>query len=274
MLYVTIVMYNKKLSDVITRYSANKLLTRHGEKTRIIVIDNSDRDFINEDEDSLSEFVARHGILYIKSGENIGLSRAYNKALEVALHDSSDHRNDFLMFLDDDTDLTYDYMREVYKAYRSPKINEHNINIITGLIESNGLPMSPMKKFGFIYRKSNCIRRPGVYSDICCISSGMAVRLDALVKVGGFDESLFLDMVDYTLMYNLSRHDLNKMLVVNSRIEQNFSGRQTQDKRTALRRYKIYKKDFMRYSEITGKGRLYGMLHLIKRRISLDIKTK
>jgi GT2 family glycosyltransferase len=186
------------------------------------------------------------------------------------MHETQNPDKDFMFLLDDDTDLTYSYMHEIYKAYKMAIDHEDNINIITGLIESDDRPMSPVYKHTFSYKESNCITTPGTYRDVCCINSGMAVRLSALVKVNGFEESLFLDMIDYTLMYELSRHDLNNMMVVDAKLEQSFSGRQNTDRRTAMNRYKIYSKDFMRYCEITGKGKMYGRLHLLKRRISLE----
>ena len=274
MLYVAIVIYNKKISDVLSKYSAKRLLEKHGEKkTRLIVVDNSDK-LLYDDNSELTDFVSEHGIAYIKNEKNLGLSKAYNKAVEYALHDSSNPKFDFLMLLDDDTDITYDYIREIYKEYKAPSRVNDGVNVITGLIESGGAPMSPIRKFTFNYRESNCIRKPGIYDDIMCISSGMAVRLDAIEKVGGFDETLFLDMIDYTFLYNLSRHDLNRMLVINARIEQSFSGRQKQNRRDAMRRYKIYKKDFMRFCEITGKNKWYGRLHLLKRKVALEMRNR
>ncbi len=276
MLYVSIVIYNKIMSDVLTRYSATRLLERHGEeKTKIIIVDNSDEAYAKGDMEELSKFVATHGIAYINNGKNLGLSKAYNKAIEWAVHDSHDITSDFLMFLDDDTDLTYDYMREIYKRHKelASENDMTGTNVITGIIESGGKPMSPVKEFTFNYKVSNCITEPGEYQDICCISSGMAVRLSALEKVGGCDETLFLDMIDYTLLYNLSKHDLNRVSVVNARIEQSFSGREKQSREEAMKRYEIYKKDFLRYCEITGKSKTYGDMHLLKRRIAMEIKN-
>ena len=277
MLYIAIVMYNKKIADVLSRYSANRLLERHGEdKTHIIMVDNSETQL--NDDDELKDFIAKHGIAYIHNGKNLGLSKAYNQALEYALHDSEDPNRDFLMLLDDDTDLTYPYMHEIYAAYKEASLPENSaedklekkINVITGLIESGGRPMSPIYRFRFSYSEKNCITTPGTYENICCISSGMAVRLSALEKVGGFEESLFLDMIDYTLMYQLNRRKFNNVQVVNAKLEQSFSGRQLKPRREVMARYNIYCKDFTRYCEITRRGRLYAKLHLLKRRISLE----
>ena len=277
MLYIAIVMYNKKIADVLSRYSANRLLERHGEdKTHIIMVDNSETQ-LNDDEE-LKDFIAKHGIAYIHNGKNLGLSKAYNQALEYALHDSSNPCQDFLMLLDDDTDITYPYLHELYAAYKEASLPENSaedkleekINVITGLIESGGRPMSPIYKFKFSYSEKNCITAPGTYENICCISSGMAVRLAALEKVGGFEETLFLDMIDYTLMYQLNRRKFNNVKVVNAKLEQSFSGRQLKPRREVMARYQIYCKDFTRYCEITSRGGLYAKLHLLKRRISLE----
>ncbi len=281
MLYIAIVMYNKKIAEVLSKCTANRLLERHGEdKAHIIIVDNSEGQ-LNDDEES-KELIAKHGIVYIHNGKNLGLSKAYNQALEYALHDSRDPYRDFLMLLDDDTDVSYPYMHELYAAYKDAirLANgvddntgfdlEENINVITGLIESGGRPMSPIYRFRFSYKEKNCITSPGTYENICCISSGMAVRLAALEKVGGFEESLFLDMIDYTLMYQLSRRRFNNVKVVNAQIDQSFSGRQKKPRREVMNRYKIYCKDFTRFCEITRRGRLYASLHLLKRRIMLE----
>ncbi len=275
MLYITMVMYNKSMSDIMSRDITKRLLEHHGEgKAKIIIVDNSDKNYLVGQDEELRQFVSSSGIAYIRSGENVGLAKAYNKALEHALRESENPKKDFMMFLDDDSDIGYDYLREIYLQAKNPRRDTDGINVITGLISAAGKPLSPVKGYRFMFRDKDYIKTKGVYSDICCINSGMAVRLDSLEKVGGFEESLFLDMIDYTLMYNLSRHDMCKVLVIGERFEQSFSGRYNIDRRHARKRYAIYRKDFMRYCEIVGKPVIYARLNLLKRRFSIEMKYK
>ncbi len=274
MLFIAMVIYNKSISDVMSRDVTKRLIEHHGEgKAKLIIIDNSDSKRYMVPDAEMSKYVAASGIAYIRMGENAGLSKAYNKALEYALRESQNPKNDYLLLLDDDSNLSYDYLRAVYLSAKDPRRETDGINVITGLIESGGRPMSPVKGYRFIFRDSDYIVNQGVFEDICCINSGTAIRLDSLEKVGGFDETLFVDMVDYVLMYNLSRHGLNRVLVLGEKFEQSFSGRTKMNRLKARERFKIYKKDFMRYCEIVGKSPAYGRLNLLKRRIAIDIKS-
>ncbi|MCR5213310.1 MAG: glycosyltransferase [Eubacterium sp.] len=275
MLYIAMVIYNKSIHDVLSRDVTKRLIEHHGSgKAKFIIVDNSDKESFAIADDELREYVTNSGIAYIRSEKNIGLSKAYNKAIEYALRTSENPKKDFMLFVDDDSDFSYDYLRAIYLSVRDGDRDKDGVNVITGLIESGGRPMSPVEGFRFIFRSKDYITRPGTYDDICCINSGTAIRLDSLDKIGGFDESLFVDMVDYTLMYNLSRHSLNKVLVLDQSYEQTFSGRSEMSRLSALKRFKIYSKDFMRYCQIVGKPPIYGRLHLLKRRIAIDLKYK
>ena len=275
MLYITMVMYNKSISDIMMRDVMKKLLEHHGEgKVRLVIVDNSDKAYLAGRDEELNRFVSESGIIYIQSGENLGLSKAYNMAIRYALHESASPKNDFMLFLDDDTEFRYDYIREIYLQAKAPEREHDGVNVLAGIISSGGRPMSPTKCFKMKYFENDYISEPGTYKDICCINSGMAVRLDSLEKVGGFEESLFLDMIDYMLMYRLSQHDLNKVLVVDQRAQQRFSGREKSDRNVQLARFRIYQKDFNKFCELTGRSKGFARLNLLKRRIAIDIKSK
>ena len=274
MFYITVVVYNKSIKNIASLGTLNQLLEEKGpENINIIVVDNSDSFYIKKHDESISRNVSKNSFAYLRSGENLGLSKAYNKAIEHATALSKDTSRDFMLLLDDDTDIPYSYIHKIYDEYNVKKDTTDGINIITGFVTSEGKPLSPVKSFRLKFRDKDYIKEAKVYDDILCINSGMAIRLSILEKVGGFDESLFLDMIDFAMMHELSRRNLCKVLVVEETIDQSFSGRIPSDKRALLNRFQIYKKDFIRYSELTGKGRFYGKVGAFKRRIAIEFKS-
>ncbi|MBR6404265.1 MAG: glycosyltransferase [Eubacterium sp.] len=272
MLYIAAVIYNKRISDIA---SLDEILSfcdsKEKDDIKLIVVDNSDEktDLSAEEQD----LVESGRVEFIQNGRNLGLSKAYNKAFHFAMGDSSDSENDFMFLIDDDTSLSESYISKIYDEAFKAENHSDGINVITGLISSDGKPMSPTKGFRFSYKDSDYIVSSGVYDDICCINSGMAVRLSSLDEIDGFEESLFLDMVDYTMLYKLSKKKKCRVLVIPESIVQNFSGRDVKDKKVLYRRYEIYKKDFSTFCKISGRSRLYAWLHLLKRRIAIEIKS-
>ena len=269
MLFIAIVIYNKKSEDIASKKAIQKLREQYDlDHVRVIIVDNSDRNIKSE-----NEFVSNEGIAYIKNNKNLGLSKAYNKAVNYAKHISKDLTNDFILFLDDDTEVPYEYLDKIYKTAEIEAHSSNHINIITGMVTSGTGPMSPTKGYRFRYKASDYITKPGIYEDITFINSGTAIRLDSILKVNGFNEELFLDMIDYTMAYELMRHGLCRVNVINYKITQSFSGRTKVDKRVLIRRYHIYKKDFEKYCEITGISKMFCRMALLKRRFMIELKS-
>ena len=274
MLYVAVVVYNKKINEIASVENLRRLLAHHSENIKIIVVDNSDKAPFNELDDEEKMFISQNGVVYIKSDNNQGLSKAYNKAVKYALHEKKNPDSSFVLFVDDDTVIPYAYFRRIYLESKSARRQSDGVNVITGFVESDGRPMSPVWGFRFRFSSKDYIVKPGIYNNIACISSGMAVRLSALKRIKGFDERLFLDMIDYTMLYNLGRRNLCKVLVVDEKLVQDFSGRSNQSRDAVEKRFEIYKKDFNTFCNITRRGKLYAKLHLFKRRIAIEYKVR
>ena len=272
MLYIAVVLYNKRISEIASLENVFSFSSSVGNgNTKLIVVDNSDDE--RNKSDGEYKVIIDNNIEYIYNNGNIGLSKAYNKALKYALGCSGDINSDYILFVDDDTPFSEEYYSIIYEAVTDPVRKTDGVNVITGIISSGGRSMSPTKGFRFKFSDNDYIKSNGIYEDITCISSGMAVRLDALKKIDGFEEKLFLDMIDYTMLYRLSKKKLCRVLVSEAEAVQNFSGRDEKDKNALLRRYDIYKKDFSTYCKIIGKGALYRNLHLLKRRIAISMAS-
>ena len=269
MLFVAIVIYNKKAQDITSWRELLSFKESLGsDQLRLIVVDNSDKNIFSDKEDAAFE-----GIKYIRNNKNLGLSKAYNRALRYAKKESADPKKDFMLFLDDDTAVSKDYLKRIYNETFEAADSSDGVNVITSMVSSDGRPLSPTKGFRFRYKKNDYITKPGIYKDITFINSTMAIRLESLLKAGGFNEKLFLDMIDYTLCYSLSGKGLCKVKVLDEVIEQSFSGRTKVSKKILLKRFDIYKKDFETFCRITGRSRIFCRLALLKRRLMIELKS-
>ena len=97
MIYALIVVYNQFCGNSKTIRSINS------KKINVIVFDNSTSAFNNKD------YCEQHGYKYFGFQKNYGLSYAYNYVLDNV----SINKNDYIIILDDDTELTRDYLDEV-----------------------------------------------------------------------------------------------------------------------------------------------------------------
>ena len=275
MFYITVIIYKKNI-DEIASLDSIKALIKEKEDVRVIVVDNSDFFYASKNEPAFSEHFSEGVGKYINMGDNAGLPKAYNKAIKYALklERQSEWEKSFMLFVDDDTSISTEYLEHIYAEATDEARNTDKVNIITGFIESGKRPLSPVYGYRFRFKGKDYIKEPGIYADVACINSAMAVRLSALKEVHGFDERLFLDMTDFTLMYKLTKKGLNKMLVMEDVISQDFSGRDMTDRKATLARFEIYKKDFATYCRITGKSRRYAAMGILKRRIAIQKKTK
>ncbi|MCR5542661.1 MAG: glycosyltransferase [Eubacterium sp.] len=274
MIYITLVMYNNKMEDIPSKGTLSTFIKDYGnDKVKLIIVNNSDKSKFCELSDEAEYFVNDTAAVYMCEGKNLGLSKAYNKAFNKALSESMDTQKDFMMLLDDDTYISYDYLEMLYKAHVINGSKTKKVNVIASLVSSSGRPMSPIKSFKMKYKLSDFIINHGVYNNIICINSGMAIRLSALEMIGGFEESLFLDMIDYMLFYRLKEKELCRVLVMPKKILQSFSGRTKMSKEAARKRFMIFSKDFMRYAKLTGLSKMYTATYLMKRKMAMEIKS-
>lgn len=252
-LYVVLVVYNEYLNDIdfISRY-------RDSNKIKLIVVDNSTNyeiqnfNYLNSQID---------GLTYISKKVNLGLSKAYNIAISTIPLDS----NNWVMTLDQDTYVSDEYIINVVEAI----INNSNILVKTGLIHFGSRIGSPT-----LLKSRKTINEIGTFRNIEAINSCLTINRALLEKIDFYDESLFLDMVDYLLFYKLRKNGIDTVEVVSGKVSQEFSGETKSTYEKELHRYSIYKKDFNNYSKITGKKNIYRIFILCRRRINLFFKYK
>lgn len=246
-LKIFIVCYNQPISSI--PYIHNESIP---EECSILIFDNSDREEILEYNELYSKEM---GIVYFTEGKNIGLSKAYNRLLtkiEIS-------KNNWIITLDQDTNFPREYFENIIISIK----NKNSCPIKSGIIyfgDNIGSPKN-FKKEKF-----------GIFEDIDIINSGLTIRSDVLKEVDGYDEDIFLDMVDYKLIYDLKIRGYNRIEIVPGIISQDFSGNDYTNIETVKNRYAIFKSDFKTFCKKTNKSILWYYFIILKRKANIYLK--
>jgi rhamnosyltransferase len=140
----------------------------------------------------------------IRLGHNLGIASALNVGVKHAL--ASDV--DWVLTLDQDTLLTseaIDKMMEAYELYP----NQDQIGILAPThFEKN---MGPQKMVG---SKGNDVLIPREH----VISSGCLIPRSTFDRVSGFDEDLFIDMVDHDFCLKVRKSGLEVFMIGNAQM--------------------------------------------------------
>lgn len=291
-IYIITVIYNRQISQIRSLPEFRALLEKHPE-IWLIVADNSTEEEILEKnrEAALQE----NRLRYIECGGNVGLSRAYNRALSTIPQEEEY----WVMLSDDDTKFSMEYLengcrqiqREMLRRDRE-RNNELNrsqvknkteeswqkrepLRILCGVVRTRSGWMSPRSERTKEFAVSALLKepKPGIYRDLYPINSGLFLEGSAIRQVGGYDERLFLDQVDFLMMDRLRAAGIRKVGVLPGEIRQAFSGDiGSVSVQAAKKRWHIFRKDFQRYCELSGKPFCYRVYILERRRAMLRIQ--
>jgi GT2 family glycosyltransferase len=140
------------------------------------------------------------GMLYKSTGQNDGLSMAYNYALNLARLQGAS----WLLLLDQDTAMPLDFLDSVYE-----QIMQHDANTtvaaLVPVVRSEDVIVSP-KQVGFFAPKPLPHPTRGVRdSEIVSINSGTVVRCEFIRSIGGFNRAYWLDYLDHWLFHQIYR---------------------------------------------------------------------
>ena len=146
----------------------------------LLIIDNSEKnngilDILNDDK-----------IIVRKNGRNNGISIALNEALREAAG-----KYKYLLTLDQDSYFSDDN----FIKYR-----EHLF-----LLDGKNACISPC----FLMRNKKIKREIKYSNKKRCMTSGCILKVDVALKIGGFDETLFIDEVDHEFSYRLKKFGYN-----------------------------------------------------------------
>lgn len=190
-IYVGIVTFNPEL----TRLQEN-LSAISPQVERIVICDNGSMNFKNIQ--SLLENYSNITVLSLQT--NSGIAHALNQLMNFGMK----HDYDWMLALDQDSVCSDDYLRKLQRFIDF----SHNIGIIAPTILDRNIG-SVGHEVAHEYR---FVRT--------CITSGALYRIDSWSKVDGYDESMFIDSVDFEYCYRIRKAGFKILLAKEPRLLQ------------------------------------------------------
>lgn len=252
MIIAVVVIYNKRCSDSITL----NCIKDFSKYIDIVVFDNSTKDYRN------SNYCKDMGYRYCTLHNNVGLSKAYNYVVDNVKRDETD----YFLILDDDTELSSDYLDEAVKLAAT---SNYDVNI--PVVKTEKFILSPT----YLLYGCRAVQIENFedirYDKLTAINSGMIVRGTVYEKIR-YDENLFLDMVDHDFMIQVKEAGYS-VNVMESEIHQNYSREMITSIDSAVFRFGLYKKDMYKFCVKYGKLWFY-FINVWKLKIENCIKYK
>jgi len=222
-----IVVYNQRCADSVT---CRNLLAMGTEAPGVIIFDNSTADFGNR------EYCRENNWIYLGGEGNLGLSKAYNRAVDYL---SKQGYEDWICLLDDDTDVTAAYFAALQATA------EKGALLCVPYIYSDGRLLSPCRitpahraiPFG---SEQEAAAYQG--KDISAINSAMAMSM-ALFRDYRYDEHIFLDGIDHTHMQKMAEKRI-ALTLLDVRLYHCFSGDERLAKSSAATRFRLFSRDY------------------------------
>lgn len=189
MITICLVAYSKKYSDTLAYQSLLNLSIETQQQVNLIVFDNGKLpDRTIKPHCQLNQFV-----YYFNEESERGTRIAYQFAL-----DNTDDK--WLLLLDDDTKLTENYLKLLFKQIQ---LKRQDVVAFTPIIKSEeGIQISPTQSNGL--QSLHFPLKAGDYSEnITGISSGLVLNTDFLKSIDGFHAPFVLDYLDHWLFYKI-----------------------------------------------------------------------
>lgn len=169
----------------------------------IIVIDNSTT---NNFTTYNQKICSNDGIYYKSFGENIGLSKAYNYGVNYL----KDKNVDFIITLDNDTQILQDYI-DLLNTFNfkkqtvyAPLVYNQNKQLTSPSYHHDNYVLDFIKQRK--YSNESSIKNIIPNHNIFAINSGLIIPTD-LFDVFSYDENLFIDCVDHNICKELYKHN-------------------------------------------------------------------
>lgn len=247
---VIIVVYNTVIFDS----PAYLAVQKSDSVNKIIVCDNSTDQFVI----NKNAGVESSKKIYLPMNGNVGLSKAYNRAL--ARVDAP-----FVLVLDDDTQVPNDFFDKL-NSY----IDSDDFDIFLPLVCSRGTMMSPCKKKTFRFREFPSSLK--IQGRISAINSGVVAKR-AVFDIIKYDENLFLDMVDHKFFDEVREQGLKVRVMKDVILEQDYS-RETDNYSAAQCRFVISKRDNRVYFSNTFFGSIFCEIQIFYWKIKQCFKFR
>ena len=164
-----------------------------------IIVDNgSEKPIVDE----LKKYCAgSEKIFLIENSENLGISRAYNKAVEF----SKTLEIQWLFFFDSDANYSNSYFTEMMVCWMENSSKGLKVGIVSPIVcDDSGL-------LGIQWKTGSSL-----VSSV--ITSGIMTNVEVYEEVGGYDEDYFLELADFAFSKRMIEHGyliirVNKILI-------------------------------------------------------------
>ena len=259
-LNIAVVLYNICAKDCASLEAFMKAVSRGD--ARLFFLDNSTDEGVKAQNEAFAES-AGPGAIWLDNGGNIGLSRSYNRIIDLV-----EDREEWIMLSDDDTVFSEEYMDNVLAEINGSA----EADVLCGIIKSGAGQFSPKKSLGLLSREQEYIETPGIYKDIFAVNSGLVIKRSVFDTAGKYSERLFLDMVDHYFMYRLTKNGINKIKVLCGEITQSFSA-EGSSYRDSMKRFRLFKKDYAAFCSLCGLGAKYRWLVPAKRYAGIVLRA-
>lgn len=241
-IFAVVVLYQCQAQDSVTCQALAKA------QIPTLLVDNS-----TEPNDNAA-YAEKVGMLYHSMGGNAGLPKAYNCAVRLLIKQA-----DVLCLFDCDTTLPADYWDVLRTALSAHP--ERNL-FVPRVFDAKGL-LSPCRIRGCrVTRIADPLTVKA--KELTAINSGTAIRIQAFQRFS-YDEAMFLDYVDHAF-FREARRQGELLTVMNTVLQQNFSGNERTDLAAMRRRFSLFQRDFAYFCKDHWYTRLYAWFYIRKRR--------
>lgn len=183
--------------------SAEDLLILSLQVGALLIVDNGSN---SSSLTSLQGIALRPDTVIVRLGSNLGIAAALNVGLQFA----HEHGYRWLATFDQDSGATPGMLAEMVRAFASyPRPAE--LAVIT--------PCHVDRRLNLTVRERVCETAGSGWRTIqSTMTSGNLVRVAAALSIGGFDESLFIDLVDHDFCLRLRRRGYRVLEATRARL--------------------------------------------------------
>lgn len=173
--YAGIVTFNPSLKVL-----EDNVLSVYKQVSEIVIVDNA-----SENIEKISEIIGQfNNIVLIKNYENKGIAYALNQLMNFG----ESNLYTYMLTLDQDSKCPKNYIQDMLPFFKIDK----KIGIVAPVIKDINVGIVGHSPSPYGYVKT-------------CITSGSIVSIEAWKDIGGYDELLFIDSVDFDFCYRLRK---------------------------------------------------------------------
>lgn len=257
-LYVVVVVYN---IDCDKSKTCTALLNPKI-PLNVIIVDNSTTSNRNE------EICSENKWRYLKMEGNVGLSKAYNRAVEY-ININNSGKDFWVSIFDQDTALSDDYFEVLINSIK----NNPDTYIKVPLVRDDTGYLSPNLINNYSVKRIENVNEIVDAGNITAINAGMTIYSKVFHRIN-YDEKLFLDYVDHNFVRNYKNNFDNGIEIIDTTLRQSFSDDEHDNINRDINRFKIYLHDFKAFCNKDLNGRIYYISKVIFRALKLSNNYK